>query len=72
MISAYADLMLGLPLADRVDPERSALAFLSWAETTTERWWLVVLDDVRTPADLAGCGRPAAMSAAAGQVVVTT
>ena len=51
VVAAYADaaLALGLPGADREDPERSAQAFLAWAETTAGQWWLVVLDDVRGP-----------------------
>ena len=38
-VSAYADaaLALGLPLADRDDPEKSARAFLARAETTAHR-----------------------------------
>ena len=74
VVSAYADaaLALGLPLADRDDPEKSARAFLAWAETTADRWWLVVLDDVRSPADVAGWWPPSAESAAGGQVLVTT
>jgi len=74
IISAYADtaLVLGLPLADRHDPDRSAQAFLAWAESTTDSWWLVVLDDVRDPADASGLWPPAAESAAGGQVLVTT
>ena len=74
IVAAYADaaLALGLPGADREDPERSAHAFLAWAETTTGQWWLVVLDDVQRPGDLNGLWPPAAESAAAGQVLVTT
>ncbi|MGP4029740.1 tetratricopeptide repeat protein [Actinomadura sp. 3N407] len=55
VISAYADaaLRLGLPSAGRKDPERSAREFLTWAETTTRRW-LVVLDDVCSPGDMRG------------------
>jgi NB-ARC domain/Tetratricopeptide repeat len=74
VVAAYADaaLALGLPGADREDPERSAAAFLAWAETVTDRWWLVVLDDVHRPGDLIGLWPPTAESAAAGQVLVTT
>jgi hypothetical protein len=74
VVSAYADaaLALGLLLADRDEPEKSAQAFLAWAETTADRWWLVVLDDVRSPADMAGWWPPSAESAADGQVLVTT
>jgi hypothetical protein len=74
VVSAYADaaLALGLRPADRDDPEKSAQAFLAWAETTADRWWLVVLDDVRSPADMAGWWPPSAEPAAGGQVLVTT
>ncbi|WP_433227721.1 tetratricopeptide repeat protein [Actinomadura formosensis] len=74
VVSAYADtaVRLGLPLADRKDPDRSAREFLAWAETTTQCWWLVVLDDVRSLGDLRGLWPAAAASAAGGQVVVTT
>jgi hypothetical protein len=74
IVAAYADaaLALQLPGADRENPEHSAQAFLSWAETVTDRWWLVVLDDVQHPADLNGLWPPAAESAAGGQVLVTT
>ncbi|MFH7598036.1 tetratricopeptide repeat protein [Streptomyces racemochromogenes] len=74
IISAYADTAsrLGLPSTDRDDPEAAAREFVSWAETTTDCWWLVVLDDVHSPGDLTGLWPPAAASAAGGQVVVTT
>jgi len=74
VISAYADaaLRLRLPLADPIDPERSAREFLTWAETTTDRWWLVVLDDVRSTGDMRGLWPPAAGSVVGGQVVITT
>ncbi|MFC6901037.1 FxSxx-COOH system tetratricopeptide repeat protein [Nonomuraea dietziae] len=73
IVSAYADTAarLGLPLADRDDPEQAAREFLVWAETTG--WpWLVVLDDVQRPKDLSGLWPPAAVSAAGGRVLVTT
>ena len=74
VVAAYADaaLALGLTGADREAPERSAQAFLAWAETTTSCWWLVVLDDVQQPGDMNGLWPPAAESACAGQVLVTT
>ncbi|MBF8191587.1 tetratricopeptide repeat protein, partial [Nonomuraea sp. K274] len=73
IVSAYADtaVRLGLPLDERDDPEQAAQEFLIWAETT-DRCWLVVLDDVHRPADLNGLWPPAATSAAGGQVLVTT
>ncbi|MGC5278794.1 hypothetical protein [Actinomadura citrea] len=51
---------------------QAAEKFLVWAETTTDRGWLVVLDDVRRAADVNGWWPPAGTSAAGGQVVVTT
>jgi hypothetical protein len=74
VVAAYADAAhaLTLPGSDRDDPERSAQAFLIWAETVTSCWWLVVLDDVQQPGDLNGLWPPAAESAASGQVLVTT
>ena len=73
-MAAYAGAAhaLELPGASAEEPERSAEAFLAWAETVTDRWWLVVLDDVQQPGDLAGLWPPAAESAVGGQVLVTT
>jgi tetratricopeptide (TPR) repeat protein/transcriptional regulator with XRE-family HTH domain len=73
IVAAYADAAraLALPGADREVPERSAYAFLAWAETTTSLCWLVVLDDVQRPEDLNDLWPPTAESAA-GQVLVTT
>ena len=74
IVAAYAEAAdrLGLTRADREDPEQSAQAFLAWAETVTGQWWLIVLDDVQRAGDLTGLWPPAAESAAAGQVLVTT
>ncbi|MEU8326264.1 tetratricopeptide repeat protein [Nonomuraea sp. NPDC048881] len=73
IVSAYARAAarLGLPPAGLDDPDQAAREFLVWAETTG-RSWLVVLDDVRRPKDVAGLWPPAAVSAAGGQVLVTT
>jgi hypothetical protein len=73
IVSAYADTAarLGLRLADREDPERAAQEFLVWAETT-DRPWLVVLDDVQRPKEVSGLWPPAATSVAGGRVLVTT
>ncbi|WP_123743312.1 tetratricopeptide repeat protein [Saccharothrix texasensis] len=68
VISACAD------AAERVlrdpggTPEEAAAAFRSWLGSTDRRW-LVVLDDVQDPADLKGWWPP---STPTGQVVVTT
>jgi hypothetical protein len=45
---------------------------VAWAETVTDLWWLLVLDDLQRPGDLNELWPPAAASAAAGQVLVTT
>lgn len=50
------------------DPEADARLFLSWTETT-DRDWLVVLDDIQDPADVAEWWPP---TDRAGQVVGTT
>ncbi|MEV4310352.1 tetratricopeptide repeat protein [Nonomuraea sp. NPDC049624] len=73
IVSAYARAAarLGLSPAGLDDPDQAAREFLVWAETTG-RSWLVVLDDVRRPKDLAGLWPPSAVSAAGGRVLVTT
>ncbi|MQY02081.1 hypothetical protein ACRB68_01080 [Actinomadura sp. RB68] len=74
IISAYAETAreLGLVPAGHEDARKAAEKFLVWAETTTDRRWLVVLDDVQRPADVNGLWPPAGTSAAGGRVVVTT
>ena len=54
--------------ADPRDPEKAAVGFLGWLETTRRRW-LVVLDDLSDPADLRGLWPP---QNPAGHVVMTT
>ena len=54
---ARAAAKAGVPGADGVDPAADAKAFLEWLHTT-ERSWLVVLDDVADPADVAGWWPP--------------
>ncbi|MEU3252774.1 FxSxx-COOH system tetratricopeptide repeat protein [Streptomyces sp. NPDC006997] len=72
IVTAYARTArrLGLPLAEPDDPGLAAETFLTWAETT-DRSWLVVLDDVRRPADVNGLW-PVADTSVGGRVVVTT
>lgn len=68
VISAYAD-AAGRVLRDAGGtPEDAAAAFQTWL-SSTDRRWLVVLDDVQDPADLKGLWPP---SSPTGQVVVTT
>ncbi|MEU4835243.1 tetratricopeptide repeat protein [Streptosporangium sp. NPDC023615] len=68
ILAAYAQAAteLGLP-TDPGDVEQAARRFLTWAQTTSTAW-LVVLDDVQDPADV----RELWPSGAAGRVVVTT
>ncbi|MEV6716130.1 tetratricopeptide repeat protein [Lentzea sp. NPDC051208] len=66
IVSSYADVAAKLLGVDDPDPERGARTFLEWLAGTHEPW-LVVLDDLRAPADLDGLWPPAG-----GQVVVTT
>ncbi|MGW6445064.1 tetratricopeptide repeat protein [Lentzea sp. NPDC055074] len=64
IVAGYAD--VAAKLFGVEDPERGARTFLEWLAGTHEPW-LVVLDDLRTPADLDDLWPPAN-----GQVVVTT
>jgi hypothetical protein len=68
IIDAYADAAMKLDLAAHDGPERAAKAFLEWA-TTTNRPWLLVLDDVQSRGDLRGLWPPASPI---GTTVVTT
>ncbi|MGW2478150.1 tetratricopeptide repeat protein [Streptomyces sp. NPDC001665] len=49
---AQAALLVSAPAATGEDPEGDARAFLSWL-ATTDRRWLVVLDDITDPAAMA-------------------
>jgi hypothetical protein len=60
--------MLGLTDSDS-DAQPAAQRFLAWAERADRRW-LVVLDDLARPGDLAGWWLPAGRSS--GRVVGTT
>lgn len=64
IVAGYAD--VAAKLFGIEDPERGARALLEWLAGTHEPW-LVVLDDLRAPADLDELWPPAN-----GQVVVTT
>ncbi|GAA2280736.1 hypothetical protein GCM10010145_61240 [Streptomyces ruber] len=57
IISAYAQTGVEVAGAEPEDAERAAERFLHWAETTDRRW-LIVLDDVTDPADLRGLWPP--------------
>ncbi|WP_406470344.1 tetratricopeptide repeat protein [Streptomyces hirsutus] len=72
VISTYAQAAAEVLGADLADPERAAGALLAWLEPkpgTTERRWLVVLDDVADPADLRGLWPPTSPQ---GRTLVTT
>ncbi|MFJ7211083.1 FxSxx-COOH system tetratricopeptide repeat protein [Amycolatopsis sp. NPDC098790] len=56
------------PSLGQRSPEDVARAFLAWL-ASTERRWLIVLDDLQNPADLRGLWPPAT---SAGHIVVTT
>ncbi|MFD8588684.1 SAV_2336 N-terminal domain-related protein, partial [Streptomyces sp. NPDC059637] len=55
--------------ADPANPEQAASWFLAWLENPGERRWLVVLDDLDQPADLAGLWPPQHPQ---GQTIITT
>ncbi|MCX5599029.1 tetratricopeptide repeat protein [Streptomyces phaeochromogenes] len=68
IVSSYSRLVADVAAADSSDPEQAASRFLAWAETTDRRW-LIVLDDLADPADLRGLWPPATPH---GQVLITT
>ncbi|SFR25175.1 Tetratricopeptide repeat-containing protein [Lentzea waywayandensis] len=57
IVSAYAEAAAELTGRDETDPERGARRLLEWLASTGEPW-LVVLDDVQDPADLADLWPP--------------
>jgi tetratricopeptide (TPR) repeat protein len=68
IVTGYAQIARAVGLAvDPTDAEQGASAFLGWAETT-QKQWLLVLDDLGDPADLAGLWP----TGSAGRVLVTT
>ncbi|MFI0981048.1 tetratricopeptide repeat protein [Streptomyces sp. NPDC021093] len=68
IVSSYGRVGTDVLGADPADPGQAASRFLAWAETTDRRW-LVVLDDLADPADLRGLWPPAGPR---GRVLVTT
>jgi hypothetical protein len=68
VIAGYASASGEVIGSDHGDPERDADRLLAWL-ATTERTWLVVLDDLANPADLRGLWPP---NRREGRVVVTT
>ncbi|WP_338930543.1 tetratricopeptide repeat protein [Streptomyces netropsis] len=80
ILSAYAEAAVVVTGTDddrrlcTDDPERAAARFLNWAQSTDRRW-LIVLDDVADPLDLSGLGGRLALWPPAnpqGRTVVTT
>jgi hypothetical protein len=72
VVASYADAYLQVSPAAvdlRQDAQRRAEAFLAWL-ASTNRSWLIVLDDVAAPADLRGLWPPA--DRADRRVIVTT
>ena len=69
IVDAYARAAVRvIPGVNPTDPQTAAVRFMEWAAETSDRW-LVVLDDVRQPGDLAGWWPPDRPN---GRVVVTT
>lgn len=68
VLSSCADAAAKLTGERDPDPERGARRLLEWLAGTSEPW-LVVLDDLREPGDLAGLWPPVGRN---GRVVVTT
>ncbi|XVU24197.1 tetratricopeptide repeat protein [Actinoplanes sp. CA-054009] len=69
IVSGYAEAARALGLAGGdVDPQTAALRFTGWLEHTGQRW-LIVLDNLDTPADATGWWPP---PNPAGRTVVTT
>ncbi|MGK5559154.1 tetratricopeptide repeat protein, partial [Actinomadura kijaniata] len=70
VVAAYAQAAtdLRLPGCTGEDPQADARRFLAWTRQT-DRDWLVVLDDIQDPADVAGWWPPAD---AGGRVLATT
>ena len=72
VVDAYCQAATDLLGADRAHPEQAAAAFLAWLEPKpgpAPRRWMIVLDDVAQPADLAGLWPP---GGAHGRTLVTT
>jgi hypothetical protein len=68
IIAGYAQAAGDLTGTDDLDPEQATARLLAWLASTAKRW-LIVLDDLQTPADLTGLWPPRTPS---GRTVVTT
>ncbi|MFF3014532.1 tetratricopeptide repeat protein [Streptomyces sp. NPDC057939] len=72
VVSAYAQAATEVLGTDASDPTRAAQAFLAWLEPNAASPavpWLVILDDLRDPADLRGLWPPVSPC---GRTLVTT
>src|SRR5260370_345625 len=72
LLTACGALARAVRRSGREGPGRAGRAFRGGAETGAGRWGLVVREDGQRPGAVTGLGPPAAESAAAGQVLVTT
>ena len=68
VVQEYSQAAVAIGVATSVDPERRAREFLSWL-ATTDKVWLIVLDDLANPGDVSGLWPP---SHATGRALVTT
>ncbi|WP_203709709.1 NB-ARC domain-containing protein, partial [Actinoplanes digitatis] len=68
IIAGYAQAAGDVTGVDDPDPDLAAARLLAWLATTSRRW-LIVLDDLQTPADLARLWPP---STSTGRTLVTT
>ncbi|MFI6825413.1 tetratricopeptide repeat protein [Micromonospora sp. NPDC050187] len=68
VVASYAQAAYGVLDAADTEVQKAAVQFLAWL-ATTDRRWLIVLDDLQTPADLNGLWPPATPT---GTVLVTT
>ncbi|MEV7321909.1 tetratricopeptide repeat protein [Streptomyces sp. NPDC093970] len=69
VVIAYAQAAADVTGLQDDDPEQGAARFLAWLSEPHRRRWLIVLDDLQTPADLNGLWPPTVPS---GRAVVTT
>lgn len=69
IVAAFAEAAITVCGATRGDSEQNASTFISWLARSDGPRWLVVLDDVASPADLADLWPP---SSPAGRTIVTT
>ncbi|MFI9531087.1 tetratricopeptide repeat protein [Micromonospora rosaria] len=69
VLGAFSSAATDLTGVEAADPAEGAARFLSWLAEPHGRRWLIVLDDLTAPGDLAGLWPP---RTAGGRVLVTT